>query len=155
MKIIKDIIDSITIDAAIEEVTKGIFWTAVISRFCGLSSTMIKDCAAEDNQPMYPVKPYTDMAASKLARYALLPDISRASIGLAAINSLIEPDYSRCVEINASDILTEYGKNKNISVIGHFPFTDDLRKTAKSLWVIEKWQRPGVMLKNIFLHQTL
>jgi hypothetical protein len=143
MEMLRDLIDSIACDAPVEEVTKGVFWTAVISRFCGLSSTMIRDCASDDNQAMYPEKPYTDMTALELARYALMPDIARASIGLAAINSLIEPDYPKCVEINASDVLMEHGKNKNVSVIGHFPFTDDLRKTAKTLWVIEKWQRPG------------
>ncbi|MCX5808138.1 MAG: DUF364 domain-containing protein, partial [Proteobacteria bacterium] len=61
----------------------------------------------------------------------------------AAINSLIEPDYSRCVEMNASEFLIEHGKGMNVSVVGHFPFVDDLRKVAKTLWVIEKWQRPG------------
>lgn len=143
MKIINDLLDSITSDAAVAEVTKGIFWTAVVSRSCGLASTMLRDCATGDDLPLYPEKPYTEMTALELARYALLPDIARASIGLAAVNSLMEPDYSRCVELNAGDFLLEQGKDKNISVIGHFPFTEDLRKTAKSLWVIEKWQRPG------------
>ena len=31
----------------------------------------------------------------------------------------------------------------NVSVVGHFPFVDDLRKVAKAVWVIEKWQKPG------------
>lgn len=143
MKIIQEILNGISTDATVEEVTKGIFWTAVVSRYCGLSSTMLRDCAADDNQDLYQEKPYTEMMASELAQYALLPDISRASIGLAAINSLIEADESKCVEMNASDILIKYGKDKNVSVIGHFPFTEELRKSAKSLWVIEKWLRPG------------
>jgi hypothetical protein len=143
MKIIQDLINNINYDAPIIEVTKGIFWTAVISRYCGLSSTMFRDCAADKNTAMYPEKPYTEMTALELSQFALASDIARASVGLAAINSLLEPDYSRCTEVNASDILLEYGKNKNVSVIGHFPFTDDLKKTTKNLWVIEKWQRPG------------
>ncbi|MDO9516051.1 MAG: DUF364 domain-containing protein, partial [Syntrophales bacterium] len=143
MEIIRDIINSITDDAPVEEVTKGIYWTAVISRFCGLSSTMIRDCASGEDGGMFPERSYTDMTALELAHYALMPDIARASVGLAAINSLIEPDYSRCVEMNASEFLIEHEKNKNVSVVGHFPFVDDLRKVSKRLWVIEKWQRPG------------
>lgn len=143
MEILRDIINSITDDAPVEEVTKGIYWTAVISKFCGLSSTMIRDCSSDKDGEMFPERPYTDMTALELAHYALMPDIARASVGLAAINSLIEPDYSRCVEMNASEFLVEHGKNKNVSVVGHFPFVDDLRKAAKRLWVIEKWQRPG------------
>ena len=66
-----------------------------------------------------------------------------ASLGLAAINSLIPIDLSQCVEINAGKIIMDKGRGKNISIIGHFPFVDDLKDVAKNLWVIEKWQRPG------------
>ncbi len=142
MEILTSIIDNIKDDAPVEEVTRGIYWTAVMSRHCGLSSTMIRDCSAEE-AGMAPERPYADMTALELSRYALMPDISRASVGLAAINSIIEPDYSRCVEKNASEFLIDHGRNGNVSVIGHFPFTDDLRRVAKNLWVIEKWQRPG------------
>lgn len=143
MKILTDIIDEITEDAPVTEVTKGVFWTAVISRHCGLSSTMIRDCSFNDGEEIYPEKSYTEMNALELSRYALMPDISRASVGLAAINSVLEPDYKQCVEMNAADFLIKHGKNRNISIIGHFPFVDDLRNIAKSLQVIEKWQRPG------------
>ncbi len=143
MEILKSIIHSVADDAPVEEVTKGIYWTAVISRFCGLSSTMLRDCASDEDGEMFPEKPYTDMTALELSRYSLASDIARASVGLAAINSLIEPDYSRCVELNASEFLIKRGEGRNVSVVGHFPFTDELRKVAKRLWVIEKWQRPG------------
>ena len=143
MEILRDLINGITSDAPVKEVTKGIYWTAVISRFCGLSSTMIRDCASDENGETFHEKPYSEMTALELARYSLVPDIARASVGLAAVNSLIEPDYSRCVEMNASEFLIEHGKGMNVSVVGHFPFTDDLRKVAKTLRVIEKWQRPG------------
>ena len=64
-------------------------------------------------------------------------------MGLAAINPLISIDLSRCTEINASHILIEKGNGKNISIVGHFPFVDDLKDVAKNLWVIEKWQKVG------------
>jgi len=43
MEILKAIINHIKTDSPVKEVRKGIFWTAVVSRFCGLSSTMRAD----------------------------------------------------------------------------------------------------------------
>ena len=85
----------------------------------------------------------TEKSARELARLALSDDIAEASLGLAAINSLTEIDESGIVETNAGDLLLQEGAGKDISVIGHFPFTDALRKVARNLWVIEKWPRPG------------
>ncbi|HNT67709.1 MAG TPA: DUF364 domain-containing protein [Syntrophorhabdaceae bacterium] len=143
MEILQRIISRIGIDAPVKEVRKGVFWTAVVSRFCGLSSTMLKEhCMDEDIDETVPAS-FTDMTALELAHFSLSNDISKASLGLAAINSLTEIDESRCVEVNAGSLLLKKGTGKNISVIGHFPFTNDLRNVAKNLWVIEKRQRPG------------
>ena len=143
MEILERIISRIDIDAPVKEVRKGVFWTAVVSRFCGLSSTMLKEyCTDEDMDEAVPAS-FTDMTALELAHFSLSKDISKASLGLAAINSLLDIDESRIVEINAGDLLLKKGIGKNVSVIGHFPFTNDLKKATKNLWVIEKRQRPG------------
>jgi uncharacterized protein (DUF4213/DUF364 family) len=143
MEILKAIINRIDVDAPVKEVRKGVFWTAVVSRFCGLSSTMLKEyCTDEEADESAPAS-FTEMTARELAQLALSDDISKASLGLAAINSLLEIDESRSVEINAGDLLLKKGIGKNVSVIGHFPFTDALKKTTKNLWVIEKRQRLG------------
>lgn len=143
MEILENIISRINADAQVKEVRRGIFWTAVVSRFCGLSSTMLKDyCTNEEIDGSTPVQ-LTEMSALSLARFALSDDISKASLGLAAINSLTEIDESKCVEANAGSLLLQKGAGKNVSVIGHFPFTNDLKKVTRNLWVIEKRQRPG------------
>ncbi|MDD5243383.1 MAG: DUF364 domain-containing protein [Syntrophorhabdaceae bacterium] len=143
MEILEAIISRIDIDAPVKEVRKGVFWTAVVSRFCGLSSTMLKEyCTDEDIDESAPAS-LTENSALELAQFALSRDISRASLGLAAINSLIEIDGSRSVEVNAGELLLREGTGKNVSVIGHFPFTDALKKIVKNLWVIEKRQRSG------------
>lgn len=143
MEILEAIIKRIDIDAPVKEVRKGVFWTAVVGRFCGLSSTMLKEyCTDEEIDESIPVL-LTDMTALELAQFSLSNDISKASLGLAAINSLIEIDELRSVEINAGELLLQKGIGKNVSVIGHFPFTDALKKITKNLWVIEKRQRSG------------
>jgi len=136
--ILRAIIDSLDGDEKIKEVRIGLHWTAVVSRYCGLSSTMIGEhCAHEAREEITPVS-LTDMTAMELAQYCFSDDISKASLGLAAVNSLNEINESKTVDVNAGELLLKYGQNKNVSVIGHFPFTDALRKTAKNLWVIEK-----------------
>lgn len=142
VRILQDIISSIKTDAPVSDVTRGIFWTAVMSRRCGLASTMIYDCKIEEGKE--PSKrSYLQMSAAELARGALSGSTADSSVGLAAINSLIEVDTDRCVDLNAGEYLAKYGSGKNISVIGHFPFVDDLRKTARNLWVIERRMQPG------------
>jgi len=142
-QILKDIIEGINSDAPVREVRKGLFWTAVVSRHCGLASTMMRELCPDENKDNNTFCSFSERSALELARLSLSEDISEASLGLAAINSLIDPDMSGVLEINAGDLLVEQGKGKNISVIGHFPFTDDLRKIAKNLWVIERRQRAG------------
>jgi len=69
--------------------------------------------------------------------------VPEAAIGMAAINSLLEVDESKCVELNARELIIEKGRGKNIAMIGHFPFIPKLREIAKELWVIEKNPQPG------------
>lgn len=141
MDVLNHILSVMGDDTPVDDIVRGIHWTAVVSRFCGLSSTMIRDCVHdhEDIEPIF----LTGKAAAELAHLSLSADIEKASLGLAAINSLLPVDLSRCTEVNAADILFEKGKDKNVSIIGHFPFVDDLKGVAKNLWVIEKWQKPG------------
>lgn len=141
--ILKAIIDNLNSDAHIKEVRRGLHWTAVVSRFCGLSSTMMGEhCLHEEPEETAPAS-LTDMTATELAQYSFLGDISKASLGLAAINSINKIDTSRTTDINAGELLLRDGQNKNISVIGHFPFIDALGKVAKNLWVIEKREIEG------------
>ena len=143
LEIVSNIIGSLRRDDAVTQVVKGVYWTAVVSRWCGLASTMMAErCLDEDGEETALSSP-TESTALQLARLALSSEISRASLGMAAINSLIDVDTSRCSDINAGDMLLREGAGRNVSVIGHFPFTEELRKVAGHLWVIEKRQWPG------------
>ena len=62
---------------------------------------------------------------------------------MAAINSLIDLDESRCSELNAGELISKKGKDKNIAIIGNFPFIPKLKEIARKLWVIEKNPGPG------------
>jgi hypothetical protein len=142
MQILQDILKSLSSNAPIEEVRRGVHLTAVKSRFCGLSSTMMRD-ACHEREAEEPKKPFTEMTACELARYALSDEVSRASLGLAAINSLVEIKTEECVDIDGLKLVREIGEKKNISVVGHFPFLEALRDVARNLWIIEKHPLPG------------
>jgi hypothetical protein len=141
--ILEALIKSIEDDASVREVRRGLYWTAVVSRLCGLASTMMRDACQDEEADGTMVTPFTERSALQLAQLALSCDIGAAPVGLAALNSLIEVDMSRCVEINGGDLLLQEGQGRKVAVVGHFPFTDDLHKVTKNLWVIEKWPRAG------------
>lgn len=143
MRILQDIVHSLKTDWPVREVRRGIFWTAVVSKNCGLASTMIHEtCSQEDLNDSHPSF-FTEKTALALAQLAFSSNIQDASLGLAAINSLLDIDESRCTDVNAGDLLIKIGVDKNVSVIGHFPFSDALKKVTKNLWIIEKRLRPG------------
>jgi uncharacterized protein (DUF4213/DUF364 family) len=62
---------------------------------------------------------------------------------VAAVNSLLKVDESSAREINAADVLVARGKGKNVALVGHFSFIEQLRQAAEELWVIEKQPAPG------------
>ena len=144
MKIIDDIITSLSQSSAVRhsivrEVHACVLWTAVISKHCGLASTfrnerphhgVVRDAGQLKGKP-----------ALELASYANADHLLEASIGMATINSLIDIDDTRCVRENALDVLAEKGRDKDIAIVGHFPWVPKLRKIARKLWVIERRPR--------------
>lgn len=104
---------------------------------------MVPECAQGHGGNRIMPGTFVGGSAKELACFALSTDTAAASLGLAAINSLLEIDRSRCVELNAADLLLRAGKGKDVSVVGHFPFVDELRKVTRNFWVMERWLRPG------------
>ena len=140
MEILNSLISSIKEDNTIHQILTGLHWTAVVSRYCGLSSTF------QDPPPHRTVKDVgslTKKSALELAEYAKSNIQLEASIGMAALNSLLDVDEKKCIELNAFDELAERGKGKKIAIVGHFPFIPKLRKLARILWVLEMNLRPG------------
>ncbi len=142
MKILEDILQYAKDDFPIRQILVGVHWTAVTCRHCGLASTMSEPPPHHDNQ-VRDVGRLHQKSARELAQYIFSDRLLEASLGMAAINSLIEIDESRCEPLNAFDIIAEMGKDRNIGVIGHFPFIPALKKIADKLWVFEKRLQEG------------
>ena len=143
MSILSDLIAQLQgKDHPVKEVLTGAYWTGVVSGGCGLASTFRHE-EHPHRQGVRDVGRLTEKTALELAEYALSGYTMEASIGMAAINSLLEVDEKRWVEQNASQILLEKGEGKNVAIVGHFPFIPELRKKARNLWVLEQKPRAG------------
>jgi uncharacterized protein (DUF4213/DUF364 family) len=113
----------------------------VLSKHCGLASTFHEPHPS--HRSVKNAGSLTGLSALELAQYARSDNVLEASIGMAAINSLIDIDEAKCIEENALDALAREGRSKNIAIIGRFPWIPKLRTIARTLWVIEQNPREG------------
>jgi uncharacterized protein (DUF4213/DUF364 family) len=142
MNVLDHLLNSLDVDVPIRAVLVGVHWTVICSRFCGLASTFIGD-KPHGHDPVREVGRLAQKSARQLAEYALSDNLLEASIGVAAINSLLAVDESRAVEVNAVEVLIEHGRGKNVALVGHFPFIPRLRPLVGQLWVIEQHPAAG------------
>lgn len=140
MNILDNLLDHLSVDSPIRSILVGVHWTVVCSRHCGMAATLMEDHPHGHSQVKDAGCLHTKNAR-ELAEYARSDNLLEASIGVAAINSLLEVDESRAVEVNAIEVLIEHGRGKNMALVGRFPFIPKLRQAVGELWVIE--QRPA------------
>ncbi len=144
---IEQLIASLEGDAPIRQVVVGPRWSLVTLDTspvrAGLASTLHSPGHGEDtvrgtgSPKRYPLK------ARLMAEMLRSTDILEASLGMAALNALLNVDESRCVEVNASEILIDKGTGRRVAIVGHFPFVDHLRAAAAQCWVLELRPGPG------------
>jgi len=79
-----------------------------------------------------------------------------ASVGVAAINSLVVPPRGKTIERNGVDLIMEQAAGRRLAVIGHFPFIERVRPIVKTLWVLEldpqEGDLPATEAPNILPH---
>ncbi len=137
MKLIDDLISDVRDkDTGVRDVHVGYAWIGVLSRNCGVA----KNLGALHDYVVHDLGQLREKTAVELAEYAKSWNMIEAGIGLAAINSLIEP---RGEELNMLDFLLDNAAGKKIAMVGHFPKVEKLRTLADELWVIEKQPQKG------------
>ena len=112
MKILDDVLCSLDYTSIVKDIRLGVMHTAVISRSCGLASTLTRDAFKQAGPHIIEPGNLLDKTAHELAIMAKSARIMEAAIGMATINSLIQFNEANCVAINASEILAEKGKGK-------------------------------------------
>ncbi len=139
MTVLDDLLNSVTPNAAdvpTRDVLVGLYWTAVQGSKVGLAATPadITCCFAEDVKD---VGQLHTRSVGELAQGLQSSHPLEVTIGMAALNSLIEVNEVDGVAINAREVILNRGRGKNVATIGHFAFTDALREIAANTWVLE------------------
>jgi uncharacterized protein len=138
MNLIDNILESLPKESIpVRKVIVGVHWTLVSSKFSGLGSTMI-DNRPHGHSQVKDVGVLHHKSAQELASWILSDNLLEASIGIAAINSLLDIDESQIEQVNAAEIIAQESKDKNLVVVGHFPFVERMKGISRNCWVIEK-----------------
>jgi len=152
MDALRMLLDDVKADAPVGEVAVGVFACMVVRRRAGLSSSFRGRCGAPGCGSMNGragvanAGNLTGMSARDLAACARSDNLLDASVGVAALNSLIEPPSEALVEMNAYELIAGRSKGATVSVVGHFPFVDRLRGIAEvRLIQREPWDREGAL----------
>ena len=120
----------------VERVCIGLHWTALKSRNVGMAHTYktarkveIENCGQ-----------LVGMNAALLARRILSWETLEASLGTAALNSLLEPAGEMG---SVNDIIMEKARGRTVTVIGRFPFNADVKRVAKKAYLLEMEPEKG------------
>jgi uncharacterized protein (DUF4213/DUF364 family) len=146
MRVIDNLLKSLVADAPVRQVLVGAFWTAVVldtdKPCCGLASTLRAE-GHHEGPPVPRAGRLLEHSGRELATWLGSPRILEASIGMAALNALLEVDEAACTEVNAEDIIVERGAGRRVAIVGHFPFVERVRQAAEVCWVLELRPRAG------------
>jgi hypothetical protein len=137
INLLRNIISSQKDSYHVSHIHTSVYWTAVLSLRCGLASTLAAALSPSEENQVENAGRLLPAESKALADLSFSPRILEASIGVAAINSMIPIDESLCLDLNAEAEIRRQGKGRRVGVIGHFPFVKRLLAEAKELWVFE------------------
>ena len=138
MKILDDIISTLSIGKDVNQIVIGVHATMVVTRHGGLASTFQTPCPQSKHKNADLAGAVNEMDGHQLLELAASSDLLEASIGMAALNSMIEtPPEKNVTDQNALDIILEKGTGKNIAVVGQFPFVHKIADAALRFELIQ------------------
>lgn len=136
MQLINELLNSVKNDAPVRNVLIGAHWTMVSSRGCGMASTVTNPLPHGEGKVRDAGKLHLK-SAQELAAYLQSNIWLEASIGLAALNSLLEVPQDKVTAINAFKVVAEKSPGNHVAIFGHFPYLEEIRGKARRLSVFE------------------
>lgn len=137
MRLIDDLLESVAhFDCPVKRVCVGLHWTVVESRYTGMAHTYktAKKVELESSGSL------VGQSALELARRLRSWEPLEASLGVAAMNSLIEPVGSPG---NVFEHILGLTAAKTITVIGRFPSNAQIAKVAGHVHFLEMEPQAG------------
>lgn len=115
----------------------GCYWILFSSRYAGLASCLRED-DTHGHSRIRDAGNLHKKSANEIAEWIDSENLLEASLGMAALNSLLEVDESQTVELNAAEVIARHSRGKNLAIVGHFPFVERMAAIAHNCWVIEQ-----------------
>ena len=134
MNLLNDLISSVENENILaEDVRVGPSWTGVKGRYGGVCKTY--GIPVPHGNYTSDLGKLNEKSTLELVEYARSWNFVEASIGVAALNSMVKVKGK--TGVNALDLIIEMGENKRITMIGKFPRIEEIKSIAKKLWVLE------------------
>ncbi|MGB9695326.1 MAG: Rossmann-like domain-containing protein [Caldisericaceae bacterium] len=135
----EDLIASVKLDktSVVRDVRAGITWTGVSASRVGLSLTYssildnIEEGGSLKGKPVY-----------ELLEYLKTFNLVKLSIGLAALNSVIEPS-DELETFNVINYIEEKSIGKKVVFVGHFCGLEKVRQNSRELTILERNPKEG------------
>lgn len=137
MRLSDDLLESIAhLDHPVKRVCVGLHWTVVQGRYTGMAHTYKTGNKVE----LESSGNLAGSSALELAARLRSWEPLEASLGLAAVNSLIRPDGSPG---NVFQRICELAAGKTVTVIGRFPANERIARVAETVHLLEIEPRHG------------
>ena len=137
MKLVDDLLESVAhLDCPVERVCVGLHWTVVQSKYVGMAHTYKTSHKVE----LASSGQLAGKRAFDLAQRLKSWEPLEASLGLAALNSLIEPVGTPG---NAFEQILGQAAGKTVTVVGRFPANNQMARAAGRVHFLEMEPREG------------
>jgi uncharacterized protein len=130
------------LDGPVVDVRVGTHWTAVVVETprglrSGLASTQVVHDLEHGVPAVRDAGRLVGRAGGELASWVRSASLTERSVGFAALNAMLEVNLRACAEQNAEQLILEWGRDKNVVIVGHFPFVPRVRAVAAECSVLE------------------
>jgi uncharacterized protein (DUF4213/DUF364 family) len=137
VRLVDDLIESVArLDCPVRRVCIGLHWTVVESRYVGISHTFARPGNAEPESSGDLISRSAAELACNMRKWSSID----ATLGLAALNSLIEPVGERG---NVFERIIGLIPGKTVTVVGRFPFNDQIKEAAGRAYFLEMDPQEG------------
>ncbi|NLD27555.1 MAG: DUF364 domain-containing protein [Myxococcales bacterium] len=141
---VEKIIDTLRGDHPVTDVRICQRSVMVKSKRLGLAYLFPRDASSnEKRNQIRGCGSLTKLGAKELSAYALSDDLTEASVGVAAINSLIDIEEKKVQVRNGKKSLYERCAGKRVAMVGRFKFAEELKKLCAHLDILELHPSPG------------